>query len=101
MQHVRIKTDQANQSRAHCETADDYRRVILRRGRYRVAACRDGVQWLFQQRVTAKPCAGARWRSLGYCTTRSALSRVQHRSTGVSWPELATFPKRIKREDWT
>ncbi|MBE9477449.1 MAG: hypothetical protein IME92_09885 [Proteobacteria bacterium] len=101
MQHKLIETGKTiatRQSRAHCETANAYNRVILRRGRYRVAACRDGLQWLFQQRVTTKPCAGAGWRSVGYCTTRKALVRLQHRFVGVSWPELETLPERFKWE---
>jgi hypothetical protein len=101
MQHKLIETGKMTakpQNRAHCETANAYNRVILCHGRYRVATCRDGLQWLFQQRVTTKTCAGARWRTLGYCTTRKALVRLQHRFMGVSWPELETLPERFKWE---
>ena len=95
-----IEMKGATKARTHRETADEYANVILRRGRYRVAVCRDGLQWLFQKCVTKEHCAGARWRTFGYCTTREALMRVQHSFVGRAWPELAMFPERFKRRHW-
>jgi len=64
------------------EVADGYRGEVFRMGRYRVAVCRDGLQWLFQrQRIRFAPGRAA-WDTLGYCTTRMALIRL-HRAHGV------------------
>lgn len=82
----------------HRETSSDYIRVLVVGDRYRVAVCRDGIQWLFQQRVTFEACAGARWRTLGFCTTRKSLVRLQHRFNCVFVPELACFPETFKLE---
>ena len=81
----------------HCETAANYRRVVVTHGRYRVAICRDGVQWLFQKCTREKPCARARWKTVGYFVTREALRALQHRSTGANWPELDALPEGMDR----
>jgi hypothetical protein len=101
MKMERITLPIQRRDAAHRETDASYRGVFTARGRYRVAICPDGIQWLFQQRVTNKPCAGARWRTLGYFATRKALIRLQHRSTGQHWPELMTLPERLCRESRT
>ncbi len=84
----------------HHETSANYKRVLFTLGRYRVAVCKDDLQWLFQQRVTVKTCAGARWRNLGYCTTRNALLRFQHKFLGVSSPEIGALPETFNAGGW-
>ncbi|MFT5864904.1 MAG: hypothetical protein ACI82I_000634 [Gammaproteobacteria bacterium] len=80
---------------SHHETAANYARVLLVKGRWRVAVCRDDQQWLFQQRVTTEDCAGARWRNKGFCLTRDSLITLQHRFLGEAWPALETLPVRF------
>lgn len=80
------------------ETSDNYERVLFVEGRYRISVCKQGLQWLFQQRVTEKPCAGARWRTLGYCTSKKALARLQHRFQGAICPNLDHLPEYFKPE---
>ncbi len=84
----------------HHERSANYERVLFGRGRYRVAVCRDDMQWLFQQRVTRETCPGAQWRTLGYCTTRKALMRLQDRFLGVALPELDALPETFKAGGW-
>ena len=43
----------------HRETSDAYLGVVLRFGRFRVAECRDGLQWLFQRKRPGFPGGGA------------------------------------------
>lgn len=81
----------------HRETADNYRGVVFRAGRFRVAVCRDGIQWLFQRQRGANPGAGARWETLGYCATREALLRLHHLATGLDAPEIAALPERLRK----
>jgi hypothetical protein len=82
----------------HRETADGYRGVILDLGRYRVAICRDGLQWLFQRRRPGFAGVGPAWDSIGYCTTRKALIRLQRSHMGADAPALLDLPERFKRE---
>lgn len=98
MQLDRIPLPPMQREASHRETDASYRGVIVTYGRYRVALCRDGIQWLFQKRVTKEPCARARWRTLGYFTTRESLMRFQHKSTSQHWPELMALPERFRRE---
>ena len=56
--------------RDHRETSNHYRGELFRFDRYRVAACRDGIQWLYQRQRPGSPAVGAAWDTLGYCTTR-------------------------------
>lgn len=81
----------------HRETADDYRGVVFRAGRFRVALCRDGIQWLFQRQRGANPGVGAPWDTLGYCATREALMRLHRLATGQDAPEIAAFPDRARK----
>ena len=55
----------------HRETAETYGGELFRLGRYRVAVCRDGIQWLFQRQRPSKSAGGAAWDTLGYCATRA------------------------------
>ncbi len=55
----------------HKETAVDYRSEILRHGRFRIAVCRDGIQWLFQRQRAAKGGVGAQFDTLGFWPGRA------------------------------
>lgn len=83
------------------ETADDYRRVLLKRGRFRVAICRDQGQWLFQRRRLNVRAGATAWDTLGYCISRKALIRLSRQFMGTSWHDLFAFPDRFNWEDWT
>ena len=81
----------------HRESADSYRGEVIRDGSYRVAVCRDGIQWLFQRQDPEKPLAGARWRTLGYCRWRTTLERLWREHAGHAAPaSLAFLPERIR-----
>ncbi len=82
----------------HRETSDVYRGELFRRGRYRVAACRDGLQWLFQRQRFEFTAGGAAWDTLGYCTTRKALIRLHQAYKAPQHERLQDLPKRFKRE---
>ncbi len=71
---------------SHRESDDTYAGVIARGGRYRVAVCRDGIQWLLQRRSTNR--SGARWKTLHYITTRSALIRL--------WTSSEPLPREVE-----
>ena len=71
----------------HRETADGYAGMLFRSGRYRVAVCRDGLQWLFQRQRPAKEAVGTTWDTRGY-----------RAHTGTDAPELAALPERFKRK---
>ncbi len=58
----------------HRETAENYQGELFRHGIYRVAVCRDGIQWLFQHQRPQFPAGGAAWDTLGYCVSKSGLS---------------------------
>ena len=81
------------------ETAAGYRGVILNLGRYRVAACRDGLHWLFQRRRPGFTGVGPAWDTLGFCTSRNALIRLQRSHMGAEAPALLDLPERFKPED--
>jgi len=74
------------------ETPDSYCGEIVRRGRYRVVVCKDGIQWILQRQ---DKLAGARWRALAYCTTRAALLRLWPALKCSPAPELAELPDNI------
>ncbi|MDA8587067.1 hypothetical protein N9L47_12540 [Rhodobacteraceae bacterium] len=80
------------------ECADDYQGELMRFGRYRVAVCRDGLQWLYQRARGHRACGAARWDAIGYCTTRTALLRLHHRFCGSAAPEIARLPEHFQRE---
>ncbi len=79
----------------HRESADRYRGEFFRFGRYRVAACRDGIQWLYQRQRPGFPAVGAAWDTLGYCKTRAALMRLHRSHTGADAVEIGALPERI------
>ena len=81
----------------HRETSDCYHGELFRDGDYRVAVCRDGIQWLLQRKTHARSPAGARWESIAYCTTQKALTRLWTGKNGRIHPELQRLPRVLKR----
>ncbi len=81
----------------HRETAEAYRGEVLRLGRFRVAVCRDEMQWLFQRRRPGYAGGGAAWDTLGYFVTRAALARLHRAHTGTDATEIAALPERFER----
>lgn len=81
----------------HRETADAYGGELFRLGRYRVAICREGIQWLFQRQRPGFPDGGAAWDTLGYCATRAGLMRLHRAHIGPDAAAIAALPERIVR----
>lgn len=81
------------------ETSDAYRSEMFRFGRFRVAVCRDGLQWLYQRRRPGFAGVGTAWDTLGYCATRTALIRLHRSHTGTDGPELYALPEHIMRRN--
>lgn len=82
----------------HRESAENYRGEVYRLGGWRVAVCKDGIQWLLQvhRRDGTRPTG--RWRSRHYITTRAALIRLWRGETGDDGAALAALlPERIRR----
>ena len=80
----------------HRESADGYRGVLFDLGSYRVAACRDDLQWLLQRRRPGSPGVGAQWDTVAFVTSRSALIRLHRSHTGHDAPALLTLPEHFK-----
>ncbi len=58
---------------SHRERDDNYAKVIAQLGpRWRIIACKDGLQWILQKRSVPSPNAGT-WSGKSYSTTRDAL----------------------------
>lgn len=91
-----LPDDKSTPGTDHRESADGYRGVIYDLGGYRVAVCKDGLQWLFQRRRPQFKGVGPAWDSLSFCTTRTALIRVQRSHMGCDAPALLTLPKLFK-----
>jgi hypothetical protein len=85
------------EAKDHRETAETYAGELFRLGRYRVAVCREGIQWLFQRQRAGVPAGGAAWDTLGYCTTRNGLMRLHRAHIGPEPPEIAALPEYIER----
>ena len=65
------------------ERSDSYAGEILRAGDWRVALCRDHLQWLLQRRRNPRQeGATAAWDSVGFCRSRAALLRLWRAQTG-------------------
>lgn len=47
--------------------------VLVLARRYRVVECRNGVQWIIQQRASADKATRAQWRGLRYHRSRDCL----------------------------
>ncbi len=80
------------------ETANGYRGVLFDLGQYRIATCRDDLQWLFQRRRPGFAGAEKAWDTLGHCVTRKALIRLQRSYMGADASVLLTLPARFKPE---
>ncbi len=80
----------------HRETSDAYRGVVLCYGSFRIATCRDGLQWLFQRKRPGFPGGGAAWDTLGYCMTRVGLMRLHRAHIGGEVPEIEALPETFK-----
>ena len=72
------------------ETADGYHGEIVRRGSYRAIICRDGIQYILQERRKGR--AERPWRSVGYTTTKKALIRLSADLEPRLVPELDALP---------
>ncbi len=81
----------------HRETAETYHGELFRRGVYRVSACRDGIQWLFQRQRPQFPAGGAAWDTLGYCVSKSGLTRLVRAHLGCDIPELDGLSEHFQR----
>lgn len=82
----------------HRETADGYWGELFRIGDYRVAVCRDGIQWMYQRRERTKAGDAGRWLTVGYCRTRAALERLHRENLQPPVPEIAVLPDRFNRK---
>lgn len=59
---------------SHKERDDNYNSVIVQLApRWRVIACKDGMQWIVQQKEASH---GGPWRGMSYHTNRDGLLRV-------------------------
>ena len=82
----------------HRECSDAYRGELVRSGRFRVAVCRDGHQWLYQRRRAGNQGGGAAWDTLGYFQSRDALIRLHRSLSGSCAAFLADLPETIERK---
>lgn len=87
---------QRHEGMDHRETSDHYRGEVFRSGGFRVAVCRDDLQWLFQRKRPTVSPGGAAWDTLGYCCTRNALMRLHREFSGVDAVELSAFPEHFQ-----
>lgn len=83
---------------SHRESDDDYRGVVaVLNDRWRVIACRDGIQWILQSSKFRRDERA--WEARSYCRTREALHRVCARVAGRVRDDAATvlanLPARI------
>lgn len=81
------------------ESADDYGHVVAwLNPRWRVIECKDGIQWIIQQR-DAETVAAPRWRSKAYHRTRDTLIDAAKLRAGwideVAHTILAALPRVI------
>lgn len=105
IERVAFKEPPAVQSadRSHRESSDDYGGEIHRLGTWRVAICRDGLQYLLQRRRPGYAGVGTAWDSMSYCVTLAALLRLWRRDTGDAGTCLEILPGRaplFDREAW-
>ena len=82
---------------SHRETDEHYRGEVFRHENYRVAECRDGLQWLFQRQRPRFPAGGAAWDTLGYCATKTGLRRLHRLYIGGAAPEIDALPECFPR----
>ena len=91
-----LPAGQAKSGNDHRESADGYRGVLFTWGEYRVATCRDDLQWLLQRRRPGFAGVGTGWDTLAFVTTRSALIRLHRSHTGRDALELLTLPANFR-----
>lgn len=84
---------------SHRESDDNYLGELHRLGRWRVALCRDRIQYLLQRQRPGKAGVGAGWDSVSYCVTQAALLRLWRRDTGDGGEVLARLPERARMLD--
>lgn len=82
------------------ESADGYSAVVAHlNARWRVIACRDGIQWILQYRAGQRH-GTARFDSRSFCRTREALIRVCREYAAPLDPSalavLESLPARIE-----
>ena len=82
----------------HRESSDAYRGELGRCGRFRVAVCRDGHQWLYQRQRPGNRGGGTAWDTLGYFQSRDAMIRLHRSLSGSCAAFLADLPETIERE---
>lgn len=80
--HFDARVGRGAHSTSHRESDDRYAGALYTDGRWRVAVCRDGTQFLLQRQRLRKSGVGGAWDSLRYCMTRAALIRDWHALTG-------------------
>lgn len=81
----------------HRESSNDYRGELFRLGNWRVAVCKDRLQWLLQRHTRPGAPDGGRWEAQRFCTTRKALIREWKALTGDDGAVLlAVLPEHIK-----
>jgi hypothetical protein len=68
------------------ESSDDYPVIVKLNDRWRVIACRHGVQWVLQYRNRAQTVARDVWRGRSYCRTKEALVRACDTHAGAIDP---------------
>ena len=83
------------------KSSDDYTDVVaILNDRWRVIACRHGVQWMLQHRNREETVAGDVWRGRSYCRTKEALIRCCDEHAGQIDPAarltLVALPERIE-----
>ncbi len=81
----------------HREIAENYQGELFRYGVYRIAVCRDGIQWLFQRQRPQFPAGRAAWDTLGYCVSKSGLTRLVRVYIGCDIPELDALPEHFQQ----
>lgn len=70
------------------ETSNDYSKVILRDGRFRVAECKDDIQWIVQRQRGCDGRAEPRWSTIAYCLNRNKLIELWRALTGQEGSRL-------------
>ena len=58
------------------ESSDDHPVLVTLNGRWRVIACRHGIQWILQYRNRAETVARDVWRGRSYCHQKRANRRM-------------------------
>ncbi len=81
------------------ESADGYRGELHRQGQWRIALCRDGIQYLLQRQRPRKAGVVAAWDSISYCATRAALLRLWRQKTGDAGEIFGRLPDRARLFD--